>query len=60
MLSVTDAVNTVAALPHKMRTRKVNELLMGLGDGQASETMQWNALFVTALREREVWPQGCH
>lgn len=57
MLSTTDAVNAVRAVPKDERTAKVNSFLAG--NANDAMTLQWRALLITELREREVWPQGC-
>lgn len=57
MMSTADAVAHVRAAPKDERTAKVNQFLSGGARDPA--TLQWRALFVTELRDREVWPQGC-
>lgn len=57
MVSVADAVAAVYQTPKSARTAKVNTFLAGKPADAIS--LQWRALFVTALRDTEVWPHGC-
>lgn len=57
MMSTRDAVNAVRNVSKDKRTAKVNTFLSG--PQRDAATLQWRALFVTELRDGEVWPQGC-
>jgi len=57
MLTTDEAVHAVRLCDREKRTERVNRLLAGKPANAL--VLQWRALFVTALRDAGVWPQGC-